>query len=51
MGGGTHRFGFSSYESAVRRAKRANEKRENSFRSFPDIFVQTAFGGLELRPK
>ena len=35
---------------AVRRAKRANEKRENSGRSFPDIFVQTAFGGRGLRP-
>ena len=35
---------------AVWRAKRANEKRENSFRSFPGIFVPTAFDGRGLRP-
>ena len=48
--GGTHHFGFCSYEGAVRRAKLANEKRGNSCRSFPDVFVQTASGGLGLRP-
>ena len=31
--------------------ERANEKRENSFRSFPDIFVPTVFDGRGLRPR
>ena len=48
---GTHRFSFSYYEGAVRRAKRANEKKqENSFRSFPASFVPAAFGCRGLRP-
>ena len=49
--GGTHRFGFSSYEGAVRRAKRANENIGKTPSGVFLLFVQTAAGGLGLRPR
>ena len=41
MGGGTHRFGFSSYEGAVRGSRRLPKrtKHKNSLRSFYASFV------------
>ncbi len=48
--GGTHRFGFSSYEGAVRRASRANENIRKTPAGVFLFFVQTAAGGLGLRP-
>ena len=50
MGGGTHSSGFSSYEGAVRRALRANENIRKTPVGVFLFFVQTAGGGLGLRP-
>ena len=48
--GGTHCFGFSSYEGAARRASRANENIRKTLARVFLFFVQTADGGLGLRP-
>ena len=49
--GGTHIYVFSSYEGAVRRASRTNENIRKTLAGVFLFFVQTANGGLGLRPK
>ena len=50
MGGGAHSFGFSSYEGAVRRAKRADGMKQKNPRGvFLLHAVSTVFDGRGLR--